>query len=60
MAYVAPYGVAPVSLPILLSYLRARSQRVRIEDVTSDVAAFSKGVPQGSVLYFSSTFQYFS
>ena len=27
-----------------------RSQRVRIEDVTSDVIVISKGVPQGSVL----------
>ena len=41
---MAPYGVAPVSLPRLLSYLRDRSQRVRIEDVTSDVVAFSKSV----------------
>lgn len=32
------------------SYLKDRSQRVRIEEVTSDVAVFSKGVPQGSVL----------
>ena len=29
--------------------LRDRSQRVRIQDVTSDVVIFSKGVPQGSV-----------
>ena len=60
LAKLAAYGVAPVSLPLLHSYLRDRSQRVRIEDVTSDVVAFSKGAPQGSVLHFSSTFQYFS
>ena len=50
LAKLAAYGVAPVSLPLLYSYLRDRSQRVRIEDVTSDVVVFSKGVPQGSVL----------
>ena len=50
IAKLAAYGVSPVSLPLLHSYLRDRSQRVRIEDVTSDVLVFSKGVPQGSVL----------
>ena len=50
LAKLAAYGVAPVSLPLLHSYLRDRSQRVRIEDVTSDVVVFSKSVPQGSVL----------
>ena len=49
-AKLAAYSVAPVSLPLLHSYLRDRSQRVRIEDVTSDVVVFSKAVPQGSVL----------
>ena len=34
----------------LHSYLRDRSQRVRIEDVTSDDVVFSQGVPQGSGL----------
>ena len=48
LAKLAAYGVAPVSLPLLHSYLRDRSQRVRIEDITYDV--FSKGVPQGLVL----------
>ena len=50
LAKLAAYGVAPVSLPLLHCYLRDRSQRVRIEDVTSEVVVFSKGVPQGSVL----------
>ena len=50
LAKLAAYGVAPVSLPLLHSYLRDRSQPVRIDDVTSDVVVFSKGVPQGSVL----------
>ena len=49
LAKLAAYGVAPVSLPLLHSYLRDRSQRVRIEDITYDVV-FSKGVPQGLVL----------
>ena len=42
--------VTPMSLPLLHSYLKDSSQRVTIEDVTSDVVVFSKGVPQGSVL----------
>ena len=49
LAKLAVYGVAPVSPPLLHSYLGDRSQRVRIEDVTSDVVVFSKGVPQGSL-----------
>ena len=50
LAKLAAYGVSPVSLPLLHSYLTDRSQRVRIEDVTSEVVVFTKGVPQGSVL----------
>lgn len=50
LAKLAAYGVSPPSLVLVHSYLRDRSQRVRIEDVTSDVVVFSKGVPQGSVL----------
>ena len=46
---LAAYGVSPPSLVLVLSYLRHRSQRVRIEEVSSDVVVFSKGVPQGSV-----------
>ena len=37
-AKLAAYGVAPVSLPLLHSYLRGRSQRVRIEDSTVLIA----------------------
>ena len=44
LAKLAAFSVAPVSLPLLHSYLRDRSQCVRIEDVTSDVAVFSEGV----------------
>ena len=49
LAKLAAYGVSPVSLPLLQGYLRDRSRRVRIQDVTSDVVIVSKGVPQGSV-----------
>ena len=49
LAKLAAYGVSPPSLVLVHSYLRDRSQRVRIEDVTSDVVVFSEGVPQGSV-----------
>ena len=50
LAKLAAYRVSPVSLLLLHSCLRDRSQRVRIKDVTSDVPVFSKGAPQGSVL----------
>ena len=40
LAKLTAYGVAPVSLPLLHNYLRDRSQRVRIEDVTSRVVVF--------------------
>ena len=50
LAKLAAYGVAPVSLPLLHSYRKNKSECVRIEDVTSDVVVFSKGVPQGLVL----------
>ena len=49
LAKLAGYGVSPSSLALVHSYLIDRSQSVRIEDVTSDVVVFSKGVPQGSV-----------
>ena len=51
LAKLAAYGVVPVSLPLLHSYLRDRSQRVRIEDVTSDVVVFSKGSVLGPLLF---------
>ena len=50
LAKLAAYGVAPMSLPVLHNSLKDTSQRVRIEDFTSDVVVFSKGVPEGSVL----------
>ena len=50
LAKLAAYGISSSSLVLLQDYLRGRSQRVKIEDVTSDVLPISKGVPQGSVL----------
>ncbi|KAL9961770.1 hypothetical protein ACROYT_G030788 [Oculina patagonica] len=50
LAKLAAYGISPHSLNVLRSYLHDRRQRVRIGNVTSDVSAISRGVPQGSVL----------
>ena len=50
-----------VSLALLHSYLRDRSQCVRIEDIIFDVVVLSKGVAQGSVsglLLFNIFLQY--
>ena len=40
----------PKDLQLLRSYLTNRSQRVRAEDVTSDISYENSGAPQGSVL----------
>ena len=50
LAKLAAYGISSSSLVLLQDYLRGRSQRAKIEDVTSDVLPISKGVSQGSVL----------
>ena len=50
LAKLAALRGAPVSLPLLRSYLTDRSQRIRIEDVTCVVVFFLKGTPQASVL----------
>jgi len=50
LAKLAAYGISSSSLVLLDDYLRGRTQRVKIEDVTSGVLHISKGVPQGSVL----------
>ena len=44
LAKLAAYVVFPLSLALLHGYLRDTSQRVRIEDITSEVVVFSKGV----------------
>ena len=47
-AKLAAFGIYSPNLALLHSYLRC--QRVKIEDVTSDVIVISEGVPQGSIL----------
>ena len=47
---ISAYGISPHSLNLLKSYLTNRRQRVRVEDVTSDISYVNSGVPQGSVL----------
>ena len=49
-AKLAAFGIYSPNLALLHSYLRDRCQRVKIEDVTSDVIVISEGVPQGSIL----------
>ena len=50
LAKLSACGITTHSLNLLKSYLTNRRQRVRVEDVTSDVLHLNSGVPQGSVL----------
>ena len=50
LAKLSAYGISTHSLNLRKSYLTNRRQRVRIEDVTSDISYVNSGVPQGSVL----------
>ena len=50
LAKLAAYGIRNESLTLLQSYLQDRSQRVKIENITSDSVSVTRGVPQGSVL----------
>ena len=50
LAKLSAYGITTHSLNLLKSYLTNRRQRVRVEDVTSDISYVNSGVPQGSVL----------
>ena len=50
LAKLSAYGIRNESLALLQSYLHGRSQRVKIEDSTSDGVPLTRGVPQGSVL----------
>ena len=47
---LSAYGISTHTLNLLKSYLTNRRQRVRVEDVTSDISYVNSGVPQGSVL----------
>ena len=50
LAKLSAYGISTHSLNLLKSYLTNRRQRVRVEDVTSDISYVNSGVPKGSVL----------
>ena len=50
LAKLSAYGISTHSLNLLKSYLTNRRQRVRIDNVTSDISYVNSGVPQGSVL----------
>ena len=49
LAKPSAYGIRNESLTLLQSYLQGRSQRVKIEGITSDSVPVTRGVPQGSV-----------
>ena len=49
LAKLSAHGICTHSLNLLNSYLTNRRQRVRVEDVTSDILYVNSGVPQGSV-----------
>ena len=50
LAKLSAYNITTHSLNLLKSYLTNRRQRVRVEDVTSDISYVNSSVPQGSVL----------
>jgi len=50
LAKLSAYGISTHGLNLLKSYLTNRWQRVRKDDVTSDMSYVNSGVPQVSVL----------
>ena len=50
IAKLAAYGLDEISLRFLLSYLKNRTQKVRINNTYSTLKDIKYGVPQGSVL----------
>ena len=44
------YGVSSISNKLIYSYLRGRTQRIKINETYSEVFEIEYGVPQGSVL----------
>ena len=50
LAKLSAYGISTHSLNLPKSYLTNRKQRVRVEDVTSDISYVNNGVSQVSVL----------
>ncbi len=49
-AKLIAYGMSHSALKILISYLRHRTQSVKIGSDTSDSMTIIKGIPQGSIL----------
>ena len=50
LARLSENGISTHSLNLQKSYLTNCRQRVRVEDVTSDISYVNSSVPQGSVL----------
>ena len=50
IAKLEAYGLNPLALDLLLSYLSNREQRVRVNGAYSSWEALENGVPQGSIL----------
>ena len=50
IAKLSAFGVSPLSLKLLYSYLLNRTQRIKINGGFSDRIDIEFGVPQGSIL----------
>ena len=50
IAKLSAFGVSPLSLKLLYSYLSNRTQRIKIKENFSDRTDIEFGVPQGSIL----------
>ena len=50
IAKLSAFGVSPLSLKLLYSYLSNRTQRIKISENFSDRTDIEFGVPQGSIL----------
>ena len=50
IAKLSSFGVSPLSLKLLYSYLSDRTQRIKIKENFSDRTDIEFGVPQGSIL----------
>ena len=50
IAKLSAFGVSPLSLKLLYSYLSNRTQRIKINGNFSDRTDIEFGVPQGSIL----------
>ena len=50
IAKLSAFGVSPLSLKLLHSYLSNRTQRIKMNDNFEDRTDYEFGVPQGSIL----------